>query len=326
MPITSIVSDPATLTLTATGEYPVPVERLWAAWADPRQLERFWGPPQWPATFTRHDMREGGLAEYFMTGPNGESAHGYWRFVRVDAPRAFEVRDGFAHPDGTPNTELPESKMALTFEATPTGSRFVGVSTFASVEAMEQLLAMGMKEGLTVALAQMDEVLADLRDHSASLATALQLVDDTHAVVVREVRGSLPQVWRAHHEPALLQRWLLGPPGWTMPVCEVATELGQTWRYEWQSEADGRRFGFTGELLEREVPRRAVTTERMIGMDGPQTVNELTLAPRPGGRTRIEIRITYPSKEVRDAILGTGMINGMEASYARLEEEVLAGR
>jgi uncharacterized protein YndB with AHSA1/START domain len=323
MPVTSIVSDPATLTLTATGEYPVPVERLWAAWKDPRQLERFWGPPTWPATFTRHEMVEGGSSQYHMTGPNGEKAHGYWRFVRVEAPRAFDILEGFARPDGTPDRDMPESQMAFRFESTPKGSRFVGVTTFASVEAMERLLAMGMQEGLGSALAQMDEVLADLRAHSAGLRTALTVLDDTHVLVAREVRGSIHQVWRAHHEPALMQRWLLGPPGWTMPVCEVATEIGGTYRYEWQSNAGDNRFGFTGELLETEAPRRAVTTERMIGTDGPSTVNELVLVPRPGGSTRIELRITYPSKEVRDMILGTGMVDGMEVSYARLDEDIL---
>lgn len=323
MPITSVVSDPETLTLTATGEYPVPVDRLWAAWADPRKIERFWGPPQWPAAFTRHDMTVGGRSEYHMTGPNGEISRGYWRFVRIEATRGFEVLDGFANPDGSPDRDFPETRMQLRFEATPTGSRFVGVSTFPSVEAMERLLTMGMKEGLAAALAQLDDVLADLGDHAAGFRTALELVDDTHAVVTREVRGSVEQVWRCHHDPALLQRWMLGPPGWTMPVCQVAEEVGGTYRYEWESEADGSRFGFTGELLERQAPRRAVTTERMIDMEGPGTVNELLLSPRPGGRTRIEVRISYPSKEMRDMILGTGMVEGMEACYARLEEQVL---
>ncbi len=323
MPITSIVSDPATLSLTAIGEYPVPVTRLWDAWADPRQLERFWGPPQWPATFTRYEMSVGGRAEYHMTGPNGETSRGYWRFVRIEAPQAFEILDGFANADGSPNRDFPETRMQVRFEATPTGSRFVGVSTFPSVEAMERLIAMGMKEGLAAALAQVDDVLADLREHAAAFHTALEVVDDTHVVVTREVRGSVEQVWRCHHEAALLEQWMLGPPGWTMPVCQVADEVGGTYRYEWESEADGSRFGFTGELLEREAPRRAVTTERMIGMDGPGTVNELILSPRPGGRTRIDVRITYPSKELRDTVLATGMVDGMETSYARLEEQVL---
>ena len=68
MPIVDLTSNPNDLTLTIVGEYPVPLERLWQAWADPRQLERFWGPPTWPATFTRHDMVEGGRSEDFMTG------------------------------------------------------------------------------------------------------------------------------------------------------------------------------------------------------------------------------------------------------------------
>ena len=160
MPVTSIESDPETLTLTAIGDYPVPVERLWNDWTDPRQLERFWGPPQWPATFTRHDVREGGESAYHMTGPNGETSRGYWRFEIVEEHRRFVVRDGFAHDDGTPNDAMPTTRMEITFEPTDAGSRFTAVSTFASLEVMEQLIQMGMKEGLTAALGQLDAVLA----------------------------------------------------------------------------------------------------------------------------------------------------------------------
>lgn len=159
MPVTSVSSDPKTLTLTAIGDYPVPVARLWAAWADPRELERFWGPPQWPATFTRHDMTEGGRSEYFMTGPEGQTSRGYWVFERVEPGQCFVVRDGFANPDGSPNEKMPGTRMQVSFRATDAGSQFVAVSTFASVEAMEQLVAMGMVEGLSSALAQLDDVL-----------------------------------------------------------------------------------------------------------------------------------------------------------------------
>lgn len=323
MPILSVRSDPASLTLTATGEYPVPVARLWAAWANPREIERFWGPPQWPATFTRHDMSKGGSSEYYMSGPAGETVWGYWTFVSVNAPHGFEVLDGFANPDGSPNTEIAATRMSFTLSATPSGSRFVAISTFASIEAMERLIGMGMLEGLNEALAQLDEVLADLREHAHTFRTELKTVDETHAVVTRDVRGSLHQVWRAHTEAALMQQWMLGPDGWTMPVCEVAANVGDSYRYEWERGEDGARFGFTGELLESSAPLRAVTTERMNGVDGPGTVNELCLSPRPGGRTRIEVRITYPTQELRDMILGTGMVDGMETSYARLERVVL---
>ncbi len=323
MPITSVRTDLETLTLTAIGEFPVPVARLWAAWTDPRELEQFWGPPTWPATFTRHEVVEGGRSDYFMTGPSGETSHGYWRFEVVEPERRFAIRDGFASPDGTPNTELPESRMEVSFEATQGGSRFIAVSTFASVEAMEKLVAMGAVEGLTAALGQLDVLLSDLREHAAGMKAALEILDDTHVVVKRVVRGPIDLVWRAHHDKALLQRWLLGPEGWTMPVCEVATEVGSRYRYEWENTSNGQRFGFVGELLELEAPRRAVTTEQMIGIEGPPSINELILTPRPGGRTMIELRIEYPSKEARDMVVATGMVDGMEVSYARMEQVVL---
>jgi uncharacterized protein YndB with AHSA1/START domain len=319
MPITSIESIPESLTLTVVGDYPVSVDRLWGAWADPRQLERFWGPPEWPATFTRHEMRVGGRSQYYMTGPEGQTSHGYWEFVLVEPPRRFEVVDGFARADGTPDEELPTCRMSMRFSATASGARFEGVTVFPSVEAMERMLEMGMLEGLRAAMGQLDEVLADLREYSAAGMSELELLDDRRARVTRVVRGSVEQVWRAHHEPALLQRWLLGPDGWTMPVCEVAREVGETYRYEWENSADGTRFGFTGELRESEAPRRAVTTERLLGTDGPSNVDELELEALPGNRTLIRVTITFPTEELRDMILGTGMVDGMESSYARLE-------
>ena len=140
MPIKSVTSDKDALSLTVVGEYPVPVERLWAAYADPRQLERFWGPETWPATFTRHDMAVGGRSEYSMTGPDGTTSRGWWRFVSVEPGRGMEVEDGFANEDGTPNDAMPSMRMVFTFEETPTGSRFTSVTSFPSVEAMRQLV------------------------------------------------------------------------------------------------------------------------------------------------------------------------------------------
>jgi uncharacterized protein YndB with AHSA1/START domain len=320
MPIQSITSDPSTLTVTSIGEYSVPVERLWEVWTDPRQLERFWGPPQWPATFTKHELKVGGEAHYFMTGPLGEKAEGYWRFQAIEKYKRIVVHDGFAKSDGSPNDALPSMSMEFTFEQTAKGSRFVVITKFPSLEAMEQLVAMGMLEGSRAAMGQIDSVLEDLRNLAAGMPAALELIDDTHVIVRRTVRGKLTEVWRAFHEAELVQKWLLGPDGWEMPVCQVATKVGESYRYEWQQVGGEGRFGFTGELLEQEAPRRAVTTERMVGTDGPSTKNELTLTPKAGSRTLISLTIEYPSKELRDMILGTGMVDGMETSYARLEK------
>jgi uncharacterized protein YndB with AHSA1/START domain len=323
MPITQVSSNAQDLTLTVIADYPVPVERLWDAYADPRQLERFWGPEQWPATFTRHDMAVGGQSHYYMTGPDGTASRGWWRFLAIEPHRRIEVEDGFADESGAPNAHMPSMRMVFNFEATASGSRFTSVTTFPSLEAMEQLVQMGMMEGLQSAMGQLDAVLADLASFAASRGTESQLLSDTQVRVSRVIRGSAAQVWRAHHEPALMQRWLLGPDGWTMPVCEVATRVGERYRYEWEQVDGTQRFGFEGELLETAAPYRAVTTEQMIGTGGPSVRNEMTLTPVKEG-TLMSILITYPSKELRDMILGTGMTKGMEASYVRLEREVLA--
>ncbi|QJR37679.1 SRPBCC family protein [Gemmatimonas groenlandica] len=324
MPITDVISNAQDLTLTVIADYPVSVTRLWDAYADPRQLERFWGPVQWPATFTRHDMAVGGYSNYYMTGPDGTQSRGWFRFLSVEPYRSFEVEDGFADEHGVPNTAMPTMRMIFAFESTDTGSRFRSTTFFTSVESMEQLVQMGMMEGMKSAMSQIDATLADLASFAIGRATDAQLLNDRQARVSRVIRGSVSQVWRAHNEPALMQRWLLGPDGWTMPVCEIAQQVGDRYRYEWASADGAQRFGFEGELLESAAPHRAVTTERMIGAPGPSTRNELTLTAVDGG-TLLSLVITYPTKELRDMILATGMTTGMEASYARLEREVLAG-
>jgi len=323
MPITSITSDPEALTLTIVADYPCTLERLWEAYVDPRQLERFWGPEQWPATFTRHEVYVGGESHYYMTGPNGEKSRGWFKFLRVDPYALMEMEDGFADEQGNRNEAMPTMRMSFRFERTKQGARYTGVTTFTSLESMEQLVKMGMIEGTKSAMGQIDAVLADLKAFAADRRVDAQILSDTQVRISRVIRGSVEQVWRAHHEPALMQRWLLGPDGWTMPVCEVATAVGQSYRYEWESDDKSQRFGFTGELLESTAPYRAVTSEQMIGMDGPGTRNEMTLTAVPAG-TLLSIVITYPNKDVRDMVLGTGMTAGMETSYARLEREILS--
>jgi uncharacterized protein YndB with AHSA1/START domain len=323
MPIMSVTSDAEALSLTVVGEYGVPVERLWDAYADPRKLERFWGPETWPATFTRHDMTAGGRSAYYMTGPDGTRSHGWWRFLAVEPGRRMELEDGFADADGRPNDAMPMMRMVFTFEPTPAGSRFTSVTYFPSLEAMEQLSQMGMEEGLRSAMGQLDDVLADLSTFAAERGTNAQILSDTKVRISRIIRGSVEQVWRAHHDPELMKRWLLGPDGWRMTTCEAGNVAGDAFRYEWEAEDGSDGFGFEGRILESEPPYREVTTERVIGMEGSEAINEMTLTPVQGG-TLLSIVITYASAEVRDAVLGTGMTDGMEQSYARLEREVLA--
>jgi uncharacterized protein YndB with AHSA1/START domain len=153
MPITSVTQDPENLTLTIVADFPVPQERLWQAWADPRQLERFWGPPFAPSTFTHHDFTVGGRAEYFLTGPNGEKWSGSWRFTAVNPIDSFEAVDGDGDEEGP-------ASMTFAFETAPAGSRMTGVIRFASLEALEKT-APGMTEGLRAGMPQLDALLTE---------------------------------------------------------------------------------------------------------------------------------------------------------------------
>ena len=317
MPVTSVEKDLDNVTLTIVADFAAPVQRVWDAYSDPRQIERFWGPPTYPATFVRHDVAAGGRSIYKMTGPEGDEHYGCWDWELVAAPDSFVVIDRFADETGAPNTDLPSTRMEFTLVPTDAGSRLTTVSSFDSVEQLEQLIEMGMLDGTKQAMAQIDDVLADLAAFSADLAAEAQILSDTQVRVARVIRGSVDQVWRAHNDADLMKRWLLGPDGWTMPVCIIAEKVGDTYRYEWEPEGGGDGFGFTGELLESEKPYRSVTTESMIGMPG-STLNELTLTPVDDG-TLLTLVITYANAEMRDMILATGMTDGMETSYARLE-------
>jgi uncharacterized protein YndB with AHSA1/START domain len=161
MTVTDIRKDPEALTVTITAELEATVERAWQLWADPRQLERWWGPPTYPATFVDHDLRAGGRVSYFMTGPEGDKSHGWWRVLAVEAPHRLELRDGFADDTGEPDPDMPITTMVVTLTARPGGGTVMGItSTFPSLEALEQMVAMGMEEGLKAAVGQIDAILA----------------------------------------------------------------------------------------------------------------------------------------------------------------------
>ena len=162
MTVTAVRKNPEARTMTLEAEFDASAERIWQLWADPRQLERWWGPPTYPATFTTHDLRPGGRVEYYMTGPEGDQPHGYWDVVDVAPPHRIVYRDGFANDDGSPNPDLPTNVGRVTIEEIGAGrTRMTIESEFPTVEAMEQVLAMGMEEGLKQAVGQIDAILAE---------------------------------------------------------------------------------------------------------------------------------------------------------------------
>jgi uncharacterized protein YndB with AHSA1/START domain len=162
MTVTAVHKDPKALTMTIDAEFDATPERVWQLWADPRQLERWWGPPTYPATFTSHALTPGFRVEYHMTGPEGDQPRGYWDIVEVDEPTLIVMLDGFANDDGSPNPDMPVGQQRVTIQDVGGGrTRMSITSVFPSAEAMEQLLAMGQEEGMKQAVGQIDAILAE---------------------------------------------------------------------------------------------------------------------------------------------------------------------
>jgi len=119
-------------------------------------------PPTWPATFEEHDFVAGGGSRYYMSGPDGEKAHGSWRFLDMDEPRSLDFEHGFPDESGVPDTQMPTIRGRVDLQATPARTRMTVTSQFATAEQMEQLVKMGMVEGMTQALGQIDTMLAEV--------------------------------------------------------------------------------------------------------------------------------------------------------------------
>jgi uncharacterized protein YndB with AHSA1/START domain len=160
------------LSLILLAEFDASIERVWQLWADPRQLERWWGPPTHPATVEKHELTIGGEVTYFMTGPGGEKSRGWWRVTSVNPPRSLEFTDGFAHQDGTPNADMPTTTVQMRLTEQDGGTRMELRFTFGSREHMAQLERWGAFEVFPQSVGQMEALLAadaaDLRHTNPS--------------------------------------------------------------------------------------------------------------------------------------------------------------
>jgi uncharacterized protein YndB with AHSA1/START domain len=160
MTVISVVKDADARTLTITARFDAPIGRVWQVWSDPRQLERWWGPPMYPATVTEHDLAPGGTVIYYMTGPEGERHGGWFRVRAVDPPHNLELDAGVANADGSPIPGTPTAVIRVALSELAGGGTQMTITTaWASDEAMEQMLATGMEAGMTAAVGQIDELL-----------------------------------------------------------------------------------------------------------------------------------------------------------------------
>ncbi len=160
MSVTSVTKDFDRLTVTLVAHFDAAIERVWQLWADPRQLERWWGPPSYPATFEEHDLTPGGAVAYYMTGPDGEKSRAWWRVTSVNPPTSLEFIDGFADQEGTPLAGRSTITIQVTLTDHDGGTQMVVRSVFDSREQMEQLDRMGAVEVFVQTVGQMDALLA----------------------------------------------------------------------------------------------------------------------------------------------------------------------
>jgi uncharacterized protein YndB with AHSA1/START domain len=144
---------------------------------------------------------------------------------------------------------------------------------------------------------------------------------DKHVVITRHFAATPEAVYRAHTEPGIIQKWLLGPDGWTMPVCINEGRPGGKFRYEW-SNGKGGDFYITGEFIELEPYSRIVHIERMHMPDLTPDSRVETRFDADGAGTLLTMRITLPNSATRAQMLSSGMEHGLEASYVRLESTV----
>ncbi len=160
MPVISSEIEKDAMTLVLTAEFDAPPTRVWRLWADARQLEQWWGPPGWPASFPDHELAVGGYSPYAMTGPDGATSAAWMRFTLVDEPSALEFDDGFRGEDGEPDGSMPVMHGRVELEAVDGDrTRMVTRMRFDSLDDMERILGMGMIEGMSSAMGQIDALL-----------------------------------------------------------------------------------------------------------------------------------------------------------------------
>ena len=152
----------------------------------------------------------------------------------------------------------------------------------------------------------------------------ISLPTDREIVITRSFDAPRELVWDCHTKPALVRRWLLGPPGWEMPVCEIDLRVGGKYRYEWEDKGRGKTMGMGGVFTAVNKPESFSSREQFDDdWTGGETVNTQVFT-EAGGETKSVLTVLYASKQARDSAAASGMTDGMEASYARLAE-ILAG-
>ncbi|MBO9579006.1 MAG: SRPBCC domain-containing protein [Microbacteriaceae bacterium] len=321
---TTITSDADALTLTLAAGFPVAPHRLWDAFADVRQLERFWGTPTRPTTFTRHDFADGGHSAFWETAPDGELVHGRWEWASVEPIAAFAILDEDAEEFGELSRDIPATRITGTIAAAPgdssqDGSQLALAFHFRSRAGFDAAVAGGTARRIEQIADQLADVLDD--PDSFALPPTVTVLSEQLIRISGFLAVSVEDAWRAHQDLEVLGMWMSGPEGWTMPVVEGASRPGERYRMEWENPLTGERIGHEGEVLEAMPPHRIVLTERAIGTTGDGFINSATYTAVDGGTVLSRI-MHCPTLAARDELLASGFARGVAESYAHLEAAI----
>lgn len=163
MTVWNVDKNAAAKTMVITAEFEAPIVNVWQLWADPRLLERWWGPPGFPATFEHHDLTPGSQITYSMSGPDdGDRFDGTWNVVEVDAPTRLVFEDAIVDDDGTPSDGNSMTRMEIDLEAAGDTTRMILTTHFDSLAGMEQAITMGVVDGMKACMSQIDALLPEI--------------------------------------------------------------------------------------------------------------------------------------------------------------------
>jgi len=160
MTVTNVEKDAENLTLKITTDLDAGIDRVWEMWENPRLLEKWWGPPGYPATFETFEFEPGGAVEYFMTSPEGQQFPDYWTIKTVESPCLIEINDGWERDEDNPAPGIELMRVDISeIDGSPGSTRMTITTTYESAEGMKRMIDMGMDEGMTLAMGQIDGLL-----------------------------------------------------------------------------------------------------------------------------------------------------------------------
>lgn len=310
--------------------FDAPCELVWEAWTNPQHVAKWWGPNGFTTTIHEMDVRPGGVWRHTMHGPDGTDYPNKSKFLEVDRPN----RIVYSHGGGRKGGPGAQFEATWTFEPQGRQMKLTIRMVFPTQADRDRVIAeYGAVEGGKQTLGRLADHLRTMERKeksmlkNASMQNCAQLKittpTDREIVMTREFEAPRHLVFDALVKPELLMRWLLGPPGWTMPVCEVDPHAGGKYRYVWRNE-DGTQMGTGGVIREIVPPERLVATEKFDEAWYPgESLVTYTLVENEG-TTTLTLTMCYVSKEARDAALNSGMEKGVAISYDRLAELLAA--